>query len=258
MKLLPFTFQPEGDFIEIVGISDLHYGSAHFNAKKAEKHRSYILAHPDRKALDLGDGIENGLRSSPGSSVYKQTCPPSEQRAWLKEWYRPMRERVLGVVAGNHEDRSERESDISPDELLVNFLDCPWIQWEAVLSVTVGDSRHGQNYSIYTRHAISNSSKPPVILGAMFNKSRAIQGCDVYWFAHNHMFMSESLPTLTPDARHGKVRERLQHFVMGDSFLDYDQSYAEQHGFPLPNPGQVALRLYRDRHYVEVVRLIHG
>jgi hypothetical protein len=257
VRLLSYQFQPEGDYTELVEVGDLHAGSAHFDEKKALKHRSYILESPDRKVLHLGDGIENALRSSPGSSMFKQKMPPSEQRAWLREYYRPVRERVLGVVAGNHEDRSEREADISADELLVNFLDCPWIRWEAVLSITVGDSRRGQNYTIYTRHAISNSSKPHVVLGAMFNKAKTVQGCDVYTFAHNHMYLYESQLALIPDPRHNRVRKKMQHFVMGDSFIDYEESYAEQHGYPIPNPGQFSLRLYRDTHKVEVVRLLY-
>lgn len=257
MRLLPFTFQPEGDYLEVVGVSDLHYGSSHFLPKKAEKHRKYILTDPDRKVIDLGDSIENALRSSPGSSIYNQTCPPREQREWVREWYRPMRDRVLGVVASNHPDRSERESDCNPDEILTTFLGCPWIRWEAVLSITVGDSRHGQNYTIYTRHAVSNSSKPAQILNAMFAKSRAIQGCDVYWAAHNHMFLYEPLPATTPDPRHKKVKQLEQHFVMGDSFIGYDESYAEQHGYPLPTPGQVSLRLYKDVHRIDVQRLVY-
>jgi len=257
VRLLPFSFQPEGQYLELVGISDLHAGSSHFLEKKALRHRAYILDDPDRKVIDLGDHCENSLRSSPGSAVFQQTMPPREQRAWIKEYYRPMRDRVLAVTAGNHEDRSERDSDISADEMLITFLDCPWIRWEAVLSITVGDSRCGQNYTIYVRHAVSNSSKPPVILGAMFAKSRTVQGCDAYWFAHNHMYLAESLPTLTPDPRHGKVKQKLQHFVMGDSFMSYDESYAEQHGYPIPNPGQVALRLYKDHREIEVKRLLY-
>lgn len=257
MRLLSYAFQPEGDYLEVVGISDLHYGSSNFLEKKAAQHRAYILDDPDRKVLDLGDHLENSLRSSPGAAVFQQTCPPREQREWVREYYRPMRERVLGVVAGNHEDRTARDTDYDADEGLVAFLDCPHIRWEAVLSITVGDSKRRQNYTIFARHAISNSSKPNVIMGAMFNKARSIQGCDAYAFGHNHMFLAESQPAFYPDPRHGKVKRKLQHFVMGDSFIGYEGSYAEQHGYPVPNPGQFSLKLYKDRHEVEVKRLVY-
>lgn len=257
MRLLPFAFQPEGDYLELVGISDLHYGSSTFLPKKAQAHREYILESPDRKVVDLGDAVENALRSSPGASMFHQSCPPREQREWVREYYRPMRDKVLAVVASNHSDRSDREVDWNPDETLVAFLDCAYIRWEAVLSITVGDSRHGQNYNVFVRHMISNSAKPAVILGAMFAKSRSVQGCDVYWAAHCHQYLYEPLPAFLPDPRHKKVKQIEQHFVMSDAFIDFDESYAEQHNYTPPTPGQVSLRLYRDQHRVEVVRLVY-
>lgn len=257
MRLISRVFQPEGDCIELVSISDLHYGSSNFLPKKAEKHRDYILADPDRVVVDMGDSTENALRSSPGSSVFRQTCPPSEQREWVREYYRPMADRVLGVVAGNHGDRGEKDADFIPDEMLSSFLDVPLVRWEAVIVLTVGDSRHGQQYTIYVRHAISQSSKPAQIMNAMFNKSRFVQGCDAYLFAHNHMFLATTLPFQIVDARHKKVRVREQVFCMGDSFMSYDESYAEQYGYPLPSPGQVSLKLYKDVHRIDVQRLLY-
>jgi hypothetical protein len=258
VKLLSFAFQPAGDYIELVGISDLHYGSSNFLPKKAEKHRSYIVENSDRRCIDMGDSTENALRSSPGSSVFRQTCPPSEQREWVREFYRPIKDRTLAVVCGNHGDRSEKDADFIPDETLASFIDCPLIRWEGVLVVTVGDSRHGQQYTIYTRHAISQSSKPAQIMNAMFNKSRSVQGLDAYWFAHNHMFLTTSLPCQIVDTRHGKIKVREQVFLMGDSFMSYDESYADQYGYPLPTAGQASIRLYKDTHRVEVQRLVYS
>jgi len=91
----------------------------------------------------------------------------------------------------------------------------------------------------------------------MFAKSRSIQACDVYWAAHCHQYIYEPLPALLPDPRHGKVKQIEQHFVMSDAFIDFDESYAEQHNFTPPTPGQVSLRLYKDEHRVEVVRLLY-
>ena len=257
MRLLPYTFQPEGSFIEVVGVSCLHYGAITFMEKKAMAHRKYILADPDRKALDLGDHCENSLRSSPGEAVFQQTCSPDQQFDWVAEYYRPMGDKLLGITSGNHEDRTGKDSSIPADKWLTAVLGCPWIHWEAILSITVGDSKHGQNYTIYTRHAVSNSAKPHVILGAMVNQSRPIQDCDVYAFAHNHMYLTTSIPMQVPDPRHHKVKIKEQHFVMGDSFMARDTSYAEQRNFPLSSMGQFRLRLYKDEHLVEVGRLVY-
>lgn len=260
MRLLPFQFYPEGDYIELVSIADLHYGSAQFLEKKAMKHRTYILDHPDRKVIELGDAVENALPSSPGSSTFQQTCPPRQQRQWVKEYYRPMRERVLAVVASNHSDRSDKHVDWTPDESLVDFLDCAYIRWEAVLAITVGAPRgkqHGQQYLIFTRHKISNSARPATILNALLAKTVEVQGCDAYVVAHCHQWLHHPKPALIPDPRHKRMKVIEQHLVASDGFLDHDESYAAQHNFPLASEGQASLRLYRDRHHVEVVRNLY-
>jgi hypothetical protein len=257
MRMLPLQFQPEADFIELVGIADLHYGSRQFNEKKAMKHRAYIMADPDRKVIDLGDDTENSLRASPGAAIFQQSCPPSMQRDWVKEYYRPIRERMVAVVASNHSDRSDREVDWNPDEALVAFLDCPYIRWEGVISITVGDSAKGQTYSIFTRHAFSNSAKPAQILNSMMAKSRSIQGCDIYLGAHTHQYLHHIVPTLVPDPRHKRIRKVEQHFIISDAFIEHDGSYAEQHSYPYPTEGQVGIRLYKDSHRIEVQRLVY-
>jgi hypothetical protein len=258
MKLLPFQFIPEDSpYIEVVGIADLHAGAGTFNEKKALKHRAYVLETPDRKVIDIGDSSENALRDSPGSAVYEQISPPRRQREWVKEYYRPMRGRVLGVCASNHGDRSQRAADISPDELLAEFLDANYIRWEAVLSITVGDSRRGQQYNIFVRHSVGNCTTPASIINALQRKSMRNQGCDVYWTAHAHQFVHHPQVVTIPDPRHKKIKSLTQHLCCSDSFMEYDDSYAEQFNYGRPTPGQVSLRLYRDRHHVEVAQLVY-
>jgi hypothetical protein len=263
LKLLQYQFSPtelsdeSGPYIEVVGITDLHYGAATFLPKKAEKHRKYILESVDRKAFDLGDHCESALSSSPGDSAVQQKDTPDQQSDWVADYYGPMRDKLLGIVTGNHEDRSAREGGISIDKWLTTKLGVPWVRWEAIASITVGTKAKGQNYTLYTRHAVSNSSKPGQVLNAMIAQSRAVQGCDAYLFGHNHFFMNESMPVQVPDPRHGKVRVQLQHFVMGDAFMARENSYAENRNFPLANPGQFSLKLYRDTHRVDVKRLVY-
>jgi hypothetical protein len=261
MKLYPFRFDTTEDYIELTGVADLHYGSSVFLPRKAEKHRQYILDH-NSWVIDLGDSTENATHSAPGASIFQSSCPPREQRAWVREYYRPMRDKVLAVVASNHGDRSERDVDWTPDEDLISFLDpCVHIRWEGVLAITVGDAAQGairgQQYLIFIRHMISNSSKVPQILGAMIAKSRTVQGCDVYWAGHCHQFISEPIPCELPDPRHGRMKRLDQWFLMSDAFIEHDESYAEQRNFSQPAEGQISLKLFKNERKIEVVRLVY-
>lgn len=255
MTFLPFQFRPEGNYIELVGIADLHIGAKTFNEKRALRHRDYILDHPDRKVVDLGDHTENALRDSPGNALYEQKLSPSEQRAAAKEYYSPLRDRVLCVCESNHSGRSTRLADIGPDDMLCAFLGAPLVV-EGMLSVTVGDGRYGQSYNILVRHSVGNCCTPASIIAALQRKSMRVQGLDAICVGHSHQYVYYPQVAEIPDPRHKKVRVVTQHLCCSDSFMDFDDSYAQSGNYARPVPGQIALRLYKDRHEIEVVRLL--
>ena len=256
MNLYNFSFEPEGDHIELVSLGDLHIGASTFKEKSAYKHREYILDSPDRKVIELGDHIENGLRDSPGRAVYDQTMSPKEQRDAAKDYFAPLAGRVLGICASNHSGRSERTADISPDELLAAQLGCPEIRWEAILSITVGNSTRGHTYNVWVRHGCGNPTTRVGLLTKLQRKVARVQGCDAYLVGHSHTYMHEPMTITVPDARHGKVKVIEQQLCASDSFLEWDDSYAEELNYERPVPGKIALKLYRDRREMEVLRLL--
>jgi hypothetical protein len=237
-------------------VADLHIGAPTFNEKKALKHRKYILDDPNRKAIDLGDHCENALRDSPGTAVLCQKLSPSEQREYAAWYYGPIADRVLAIVHSNHSARSVKAADISPDELLALRIGCARLV-EGTIFITVGDSRRGQQYAIYVRHSVGNCTTKSALVNGLQRQTWYNQGNDVYWCAHSHSFLHVPQTVTVPDPRHGKVKKIIQHLCCSDSFMEYDDSYAQTANHQRPTPGQVSLRLYLDRHHVEVLQLVY-
>jgi hypothetical protein len=257
VRPIRFSFQPqEADYIELVGVADLHFGHAQHQHYKAMKHRDYIAASPDRYAIDLGDPIENALKDSPGS-IYDQRMRPRDQREYAYDWYEPISDRLLGICASNHGERSVRTADFSPEEWLADKFNVQYIRFQAVLAITVGDSRKGNQYLIHVQHGGGGAQTVGGIILKMQKTSIKTQGCHAYLRAHNHQWVHHPQTTFWPDARHGKIRKIVQHLVCSGAHLDYDESYAEGKDYPLPTEGQVSLKLYRDRPCVEVTRLTY-
>jgi hypothetical protein len=257
VRPIRFSFQPEeADFVELVGIADLHFGHAQHETYKAMKHRDYIAASPDRYCIDLGDPMENTLKSSVGN-VYEQTMRPRDQRDYAYDWYEHIGGKLLGVCAANHGERSMREVDFSPEEWLADKFGAEYIHYQAVLAITVGDSRKGNQYLVHVHHGAGGAMTPGGIILKMQKSVLKMQGCHAYLRGHNHSWVHHVQTAFIPDPRHGKIREMSQHLINSGGFLGYDESYSDAKDYPLPTPGQVSLKMYLNEPRMEVTQLIY-
>jgi len=56
------------------------------------------------------------------SDVYEDTLTPAEQLRWCKKELYPIRDRILSITNGNHEDRIKRETSIDVVGELAEYL----------------------------------------------------------------------------------------------------------------------------------------
>lgn len=256
MRPIKFSFQPEGNYIELAITADLHVGHPQHQAYWAMKHRDYLLGSPDRYTVDLGDPMENAVKHSIGT-IYEQTMRPKDQRDYIYEYYEPLGGKLLGVCASNHGERSVREVDFSPEEWLADKFGVEFIHYQAVLAITVGDSRKGNQYLVHVHHGAGGAVTAGGIILKLQKSCLKYQGCNAYVRGHNHTWIHQPQTAYVPDPRHGKIREVTQHLINSGSFLTYDESYADAKDYPLPVPGQVSLKMYRDERIMEVTQLLY-
>ncbi len=260
MRLIPVHLNPSGDFAEIIAGGDLHIGHRCHDKRRADAHRDYILASPDRYAIDLGDPIENNLKESPGSGIFEQVIPPREQKLAAKTYYQDIAKegKLLGMCESNHAERSVKTADFSPTEYLCEVLHTQFIKYQAIFAITVGNSARGATYLIHVRHFAGGAATPEGVLRQLRLKSQKVHGCDVHLSAHCHMWTHGVQPHFECDARHSKIRRVETHYVTIGAFVLYDSSYAEGKDYDLPAFGMASLKLYRDTHRVEVQRLLYS
>lgn len=250
MKLTSVRLQPEGEFAEIVWTCDLHAGAATFDEKRARKHRSYILESPDRWTIDGGDTTENCLKGSVGN-VYEQTMSPQDQEEWAEDYWLPVAEssKLLGILNSNHAYRSQREADHSPTRHLCRYLRVPFLGWSHVFRVKVGEN-HKRSYNIFVTHGASGARKPSSRMNTLIGLTDVVEGCDVYLMGHLHNAMTFSRQVQRPAK--DSIVEITQHFGMGGSFVDWNDSYGEMKLLQPPDSSMVAVRLFKSSPKVEV------
>jgi hypothetical protein len=254
MKLLPFRFEPEGEYVEIVVAGDLHIGSPQFNSKKAKAHRKYCLDSPDRYLVDVGDGCENALKDSPGGP-YEQTDRPQSQVDIAEKYYKGLP--LLAIAESNHAERSVRAADYSYTRYLCKVLGCEYVRYIGALAVTVGNSAKGHTYMVAFRHFAGNASTPEGIQRQLRAKSQFLHGFDVHCAGHSHCYTKGSTINYLPDPRHNKMKQIETYYSTCSSFMDWDESYGEGRSYDPPVFGMVSIKLYRDKRKVEVDRLVY-
>lgn len=227
---------PYGQDIVIYPISDLHYGSPQFAKKMWADFTEKIMSEPNSYIVIAGDMLNNALKSSV-SNIYEETCRPSEQKRWLAEQLKPLAEsgKILCGVSGNHERRSEKDSDDNPlfDVFCkLNIEDC-FRPSAAFLILRMGHdtkkTANGRYRPTYT-FCVTHGAGGGMYIGSAANKSErfsmAVDGLDVFVSGHTHKPVTFPAAKLVIDAHNKQVTTKEFTVVTATSWLDYG-------GYPL-------------------------
>ena len=218
------------DGIFVYGLSDLHIGSKEFNEPMFQSFVRSIFKEKNRYCVIVGDLIDNGTKNSV-TGPYTATMSPREQRQYAAELLMPIKDRILCMVAGNHERRSSKESDTDPGELIAEQLGI----WElyregtAFVSINLGERKSNKdrppNYCLAVTHGASGGQ----LIGAGLNRADQFaigSGADLVIMGHSHK------PAVAPAARlechhsKGVMVQRKYAIMICTAWLDYG-------GYPL-------------------------
>lgn len=256
-KMISCDFE-DVDVLEIHSISDLHVGSPQANIRAFKKYLDEeILSNPNARVVVVGDVVDNGVKRAFGS-VYEQIVPPQQQLDDVSELLYPIKDRILTMVSGNHEQRSFKDVGLDPMKYVALQLRIPHLYrpYLSFLKVKVGKrtnhNKRPPNYSIAVTHGTGASSRP----ASRINKNSDFLvniGTDILITGHTHS------PSVVPDVRHevnmsrGLVIQRQQVSVTATSWLE-SGGYAEQ-AMLTPKPiAPNVIYLYGKEHRVEVLQ----
>lgn len=121
MDIIEIRLPKEFETVEIYPLSDLHIGDPKVDKRLFREFIKHILEKPNRFLIYNGDNMNNAIKSSV-SNVYNEEMTPREQKKWLKENLKPVADRFLAFVAGNHEERTAKETDQSIVEDIAEYL----------------------------------------------------------------------------------------------------------------------------------------
>lgn len=184
---------PYADTIEIHPMADLHIGDAHCDYKGILERLEYIKNTPNAYVILDGDLMDTAIANSVGDT-YGAALQPMQQLEHCVKLFEPIKDKILAVLPGNHENRVYRHDGLDITQLMCSQLGLQdrYSPTTALLFVRfgkrVGSNAHGrrQLYTIYCTHGSGGGKRP----GGKVNRLEDLAGivdADIYLHAHTHL-----------------------------------------------------------------------
>lgn len=215
--------------ITIYPIGDLHLGSIEANEKAWAEFVEYISKEPDAYIVIVGDMLDNATKNSV-ASPFEQRYRPLEAKNILADYLKPIADKILCGVRGNHENRSVKDVDV--DSLYDVFcrlnIEDRYRAGTAFLSLNIGERAAGkqgtrpiQNYNIVVTHGTGGGKQTGSGINNQHRFGNSIDGCDVLVTGHTHN-PSITKPAKTVfDSRFNEIRIEPFVCVQCASWLEY-------------------------------------
>lgn len=229
MKCIKATYPVEWETVNLYTLADLHIGDLHCNQTEVQEQIKRIQTDPYGLCVLNGDLLNTALKNSV-SDVYGETLKPIDQIVELVTLLQPIKEKIIGITIGNHENRVYRNDGIDIMRLACRELgvEDKYNPEGILIFLRFGKAnphgRHVDNqrrlFTIYLTHGSGGGRKE----GAKAMRLAELAGivdADIYIRSHVHMPMSfrQSFYRTSPSNSSVKIVDKL--FVNTAATVDY-------------------------------------
>ncbi|HZK39278.1 MAG TPA: metallophosphoesterase [Clostridia bacterium] len=175
--------------IEIHALSDWHIGDSMSDFKLIQQTLEYIKNTPNAFVMLNGDLMDTAISSSVGDT-YGANLQPMEQLKTCVKLFEPIKDKILCILPGNHENRVYKTDGIDMTALMAAQLGLSerYTDTTALLFVRFGHNDKGRKmcYSIYSTHGCRGGRKEGGKINALADLA-CIVDSDVYVHSHTHL-----------------------------------------------------------------------
>ncbi len=227
-----------GHDITVVPISDVHLGSEECMEQEFIKFVQTVKETPNMYLVLGGDLIDNGTRSGV-TNIFRATMPPSQQKKEMANILKPVSDRILCFVSGNHERRSGKDADDDPVYDIAAKLDLEHLYRENIAFVKIqmgekenanGTKSMGEKRPTYML-VVTHGSGGGVLTGAAVNRNErfgyVVDGMDALIVGHTHKPFTTQPGKIKIDPFNNKVSIKPFKVISSTSWLEYG-GYAAQ------------------------------
>lgn len=180
--------------IQLYALSDIHIGSRECDVDLVKEVIEHIRTTPNMYVILLGDILDTALKNSK-SDIYSSAMSIAESQQLALEILAPIKDKIIGMTPGNHENRVWREVGIDMSLWLAQKLGVEDKYRTDALALTIdfGRDRNGRAYklNIFGQHGAGGTGRK---LGAAMNGLEDLDGivanADIYVRGHSHASIS--------------------------------------------------------------------
>lgn len=121
MKVINKVLSNEFEELELYVLGDLHIEDKLCDKKQFNKWLKEVMEKENRYVILNGDLIDNATKTSIGDT-YEASLTPHEALNLLTELLEPIKDRILVISEGNHENRTYKNDGIRLMELVADKL----------------------------------------------------------------------------------------------------------------------------------------
>lgn len=233
MKSIRIDLPSELNEIELHPLSDLHLGDAMCNYKDILAELEYIKNTPNCYCILDGDLMDTAIKSSIGDT-YGANLQPMEQLRHCVELFEPIKDKILAVCSGNHENRVYKQDGIDLTALMCSQLGIAdrYTATTAMLFIRFGhDTQHNRKmcYTLYMTHGTGGGRKEGGKIQRLADLATIVDA-DIYVMAHVHQPAVFRTQFYRADPRNNSVSKNEHLFVNTAAWLEYG-GYGDKMGY---------------------------
>lgn len=233
MNVIKVDLPKNLDKIELHIFADEHIGDELCDIKRLKERIEYVKNTPNAYCVLNGDIIDNATKTSIGDT-YSQEMNPMEQLKKAVELFEPIKDKVLCISHGNHENRTYRKEGINLSYLIATQLGLGdrYTSASAIIFLRFGQLSNGKketngsgdvrkvSYSIFMIHGSGGGRKEGAKAIRLADMA-SIADCDIYIHSHTHLPMTMRESFHRVDVRNSTVALVDKLFVNTASNLRY-------------------------------------
>jgi len=220
----------------LLPLGDIHVGDKAFTKQSLtllQEKIDFVKKRSNARIVGMGDWLNVATRTSK-SSPFEQNMDLEEQIEMICKIFEPVKEKIIGLIDGNHEQRIADHAGYSPTIAICDRLKVPYLGTSAVLDFRVGVRNKESNqtsaisYIVYAHHTTAGGRT----IGSKINRTallaEMVANADIYLGAHSHEETSNISSCYLANPHQQEIVELIQYFVDCGSFLEWKKSYAER------------------------------
>lgn len=233
MKTIKIDLPQDISLLEIHIFADEHIGDEHCDMENLLKRIEYVKNTPNAYCILNGDILDNATKTSIGD-VYTQECNPMEQLRRANELFSPIKDKILCITHGNHENRTYKKEGINLSYLIASQLGLGdrYSPTSALLFIRFGKMKrrmletNGSGnirklcYTIYALHGSGGGRKEGAKAIRLADMASIID-VDIYIHSHTHLPMVMKQGFHRIDVRNSTVARVDKLFVNTAANLKY-------------------------------------